>query len=247
MHALFHSVASRRIGVTARACILLGLSLAVSGCYTPSGATRADIPTDYRKRHPIAISEGERTLEIFIGTNRGGLSPGQRADVLAFAQAWKREATGGIILDLPSGTTNETAAADASNEIRAIFAASGIPTYGVNVRPYKPTDPRKLATIRLNYSKIVAEAGPCGLWPHDLGPAADPSYAENRPYWNLGCASQRNLAAMVDNPADLVQPRGETPANAARRSVVLDKYRKGEDTSTTYRKPDAGKITDIGK
>ena len=40
-------------------------------------------------------------------------------------------------------------------------------------------------------------------------------YIENRPYWNFGCATQRNLAAMVDNPADLVQPRGEAPAYSA--------------------------------
>ena len=64
----------------------------------------------------------------------------------------------------------------------------------------------------------------------DLGPA-DPNYTENQPYWNFGCASQRNLAAMVDNPADLVQPRGESPAYTARRSVAIDKYRKGENPS----------------
>jgi pilus assembly protein CpaD len=37
-------------------------------------------------------------------------------------------------------------------------------------------------------------------------------YFENQPIWNLGCVSQRNLAAMVDEPADLLQPRGETHA-----------------------------------
>ena len=52
---------------------------------------------------------------------------------------------------------------------------------------------------------------------------------------------------MVDNPADLVQPRGETPVYTARRSVVIDKYRKGENPSTIYPNPDKGKITDIGK
>jgi type IV pilus biogenesis protein CpaD/CtpE len=37
-------------------------------------------------------------------------------------------------------------------------------------------------------------------------------YFENQPIWNLGCVSQRNLAVMADEPADLLQPRGETPA-----------------------------------
>ncbi len=74
-----------------------------------------------------------------------------------------------------------------------------------------------------------------------------PLYTENRPYWNLGCASQRNLAAMVDNPADLVQPRGETPAYSPRRSVAIEHYRKGESPSGTYPDYDKAKISDLGK
>jgi len=51
---------------------------------------------------------------------------------------------------------------------------------------------------------------------------------------------------MVDNPADLVQPRGDTAAYAARRSVVLDKYRKGDSTATTYPNENKGKISNVG-
>ena len=222
-----------------------GLALALSGCYVRKD-TAGDIPNDYRKRHPITLKEGEKTVEIFVGTNRGGLTDGQGADVLAFARLWKRESTGGVIIDVPSGTTNEIAANGALREVRSILAAAGVPPHAVSIRPYQ-TPPDKLATIKLNFSRIMANAGPCGLWPHDIGPAADPAYQENRNYWNLGCASQRNLAAMVANPADLVQPRGEDPISTNRRSVVLDKYRKGEATNTTYRNEDRGKLSDIGK
>jgi len=98
---------------------------------------------------------------------------------------------------------------------------------------------------------MVAEVGPCGQWPEDMGPSMEKAYTQNRPYWNLGCATQRNLASMVDNPSDLVQPRGEQPAYAGRRSVALDKYRKGENPSATYPNDssgyDNGKISDLGK
>lgn len=218
----------------------------LSGCYTVKDTT-ASIPTDYRKRHPITIKETENTVEIFVGSNRGGLSASQRADTLAFAQAWRKEATGGIIIDLPTGTPNEHAAADAVRQARSILAAAGVPPYAVVVRPYQPSNRIAIATVRLNYPKIAAEAGPCGLWPQDLGPTYEMQHYENKPYWNLGCANQRNLAAMVDNPADLVQPRGETSPSAARRSVVLDKYRKGEGTSTNFPNAGKGMISDIGK
>ena len=236
----------RRNGARLLAIALLGTSL--GGCYYSKLENKAAItPNDYRLRHPIAIREGERTVEILLGTNRGGLTPAQRADVLAFAQAWRKESTGGIIVEAPTGTANEAAAVDAVREIRSIFAASGVPTYGVNVRAYAPEDKVALATIKLNYSKMVAEAGPCGLWPHDLGPSADPFYASNKNYWNHGCATQRNLASMVENPADLVQPRGEAPPSAGRRQVVYDKYRKGEAYSGAYPDTDKAKISDVGK
>jgi pilus assembly protein CpaD len=37
---------------------------------------------------------------------------------------------------------------------------------------------------------------------------------------------------MVDNPADLVQPRGETPAYTMRRTTVMEKYRKPDPVYT---------------
>jgi pilus assembly protein CpaD len=229
-----------------RVVALAAAAMSLAGCYTVKDTT-ASIPTDYRERHPISIREGERTMEVFVGTHRGGLTPAQRADVMAFAGAWRREATGGVIIDLPSGTPNERAAADSLKQIRSILAGSGIPPHGVNVRPYRPADPSALATIRITYPKIMAQTGPCGLWPQDLGPSADPAYQSNQPYWNLGCATQRNLAAMVENPQDLVQPRGETPASTPRRTTVLEKYRKGDIFSGNYPPDSTAKLSDLGK
>lgn len=241
------TIARRRsISVALRALALASIAPVLAGCYVPRETT-GSIPNDYRKRHQIAIREGDRTVEVFVGTNRGSLMPHQRAEVVAFAHAWKREATGGIVIDLPSGTPNELAASQAVREIRSLLNAGGVPPHGINVRPYQFKEAEKLPTIRLNYSKMVAETGPCGLWPHDIGPSADPSYGENRPYWNLGCANQRNLAAMVAEPTDLVQPRAETGIYTQRRTTAIDRYRRGEGSATNYPNPDKGKLSDVGK
>lgn len=241
----------RRDSVRAAAARLLAsaaLAMTLSGCYVAKDTT-ASIPNDYRQRHPIAIREGDRTVELLIGRNRGSLMPAQRAEVAAFAHSWRRDATGGIIIDVPAGGTNEKAAAQAAHEARAILAASGVPGHAVVMRPYGDRDPSRLGTVRLNYPRMTAEAGPCGLWPHDIGPTMDTAYDQNRPYWNLGCSNQRNLAAMVANPADLVQPRAETPSYAARRSTALEKYRKGEEFSGRYPAAlyDKAKLSDVGK
>jgi len=246
MTAFLATIARRRGAAALRVLAVVGLATSLGGCYSQHVSQEAAYPNDYRERHPITLKERERTVEIFLGRNRGGLSPAQRADVLSFAQLWRREATSGIIVDVPQGRQIGRAAADSMREVHSIFAASGVPRNAVYVRTYKPSN-SALASIKINYTKVVAEAGPCGLWPHDLGTSLDAAYTENRPYWNLGCASQRNLAAMVDNPADLVQPRGETPAYAPRRSVAIDHYRKGENPSGTYADYDKAKISGIGK
>jgi pilus assembly protein CpaD len=242
-----HTAISGRRSRTARRLLLAaGLSSLLAGCYQTQMARQAPYPVDYRARHPITLKEGEHSVDIFVGRNRGGLTPNQRADVLAFAQEWRHEATSGIVIDVPHGGPTDRAAADSLREIHSILNASGVPQRAVYVRAYRPS-PSSLASIKINYSKLVAHAGPCGLWPHDLGPDFDSTYNNNRPYWNLGCATQRNLAAMVANPADLVQPRGESPAYEARRTVAIDKWRQGENPSGTYVGYDKAKISDLGK
>lgn len=227
---------------------LVGLAVVLGACTHTEEAVTASVPDDYRLRHPIAIQEADRSVVIFVGHARGGLSASQRADVMGIAQAWLREGTGAINADLPVNTPNARAAADAFREIHALLTAAGVPPRGIIVHHHHPDDPRQMATIRLNYPKISAIAGPCGVWPEDLGPSIkNKGYFDNKPYYNFGCAYQRNMAAMVDNPSDLVQPRPETPAYTARRTEGFEKYRKGAPTSTLYPEAEKAKLSDTGK
>jgi pilus assembly protein CpaD len=231
-----------------RAALIAGCASLLGGCYTHGGRNdvMATAPSDYRLRHPIAIREKDHTVELFIGNNRGALTPPQRSHVLAFAGEWRREATGGIVIEAPIGSSNAAAAGGAVREVQGLLATAGVPANGVVVRGYRVTHPSRLATVRLNYPRMAAEAGPCGLWPSDIGPTTK-SYRLNKPYWNFGCASQRNIAAMVANPADLAQPRGEAPVYSMRRTTVMENYRKGEQTSSKQPANDAAKISDVGK
>jgi pilus assembly protein CpaD len=228
---------------------LAGLSAALGACtYTGAEVVTASVPNDYRLRHPIAVQEADSSIVVFVGHARVGLSASQRADVMGLARTWVREGTGAIMVDVPVDTPNAQAAASASREIQATLAAGGVPPRAIKLHRYHPDDPRTLATIRLSYSRISAVAGPCGLWPEDLGPSVlNNGYSDNRPYHNFGCATQRNLAAMIDNPADLEQPRSETAAYTARRTEAFEKYRKGNPTTTLYPESDRAKLSDAGK
>ena len=224
----------------------IAFAVMLAACNRTATVAEPAYPADYRERHPITLREGERTVEIFVGRNRAGLTPAQRVDVLAFAQNWRRDATSGIIIEVPQSGPAARSAAASMREVHSILAASGVPASAVAVRGYRPA-PGALASIKLSHAQLMAEAGPCGRWPKDIGISVDSDHNQNRQYWNFGCATQRNLAAMVANPADLVQPRGETPPYAARRSVMMEKYRSGQDPSTKYENYNKSNLSDLAK
>jgi pilus assembly protein CpaD len=93
---------------------------------------------------------------------------------------------------------------------------------------YQPT-PSSSATppIIVGFTRYEAHGPQCGHWE-----SFTKDY-ENRPSNNFGCAVTANFAAMIANPADLATPRPMTPADANRRETILEKYRKGEQTSTS--------------
>ena len=247
MHHHTLTAAQRRAAYfCVRGVLFAGLAAAVAGCNTTATDTTGGIPQFYRERHPISVKEGKKTLVLFVGSGRGGLSAMQRAEVLAFAQNWKRDATGGVTIDRPVGSANERAAGDALKEALSIIVQSGVPNSGIGIQPY-PAHGNKNGTLRLNYPLTVAEAGPCGLWPDDLGASYDFNHFENRQYYNFGCATQRNLASMAAEPADIVQPRAEAPAYTAKRTFGVDKWRKGDSPATNYPDTSKGAISDVGK
>lgn len=90
-----------------------------------------------------------------------------------------------------------------------------------------PSDYRQRHPILVS-SHGAYVASQCGQWPHDVGPADAAMSNLNKPYWNFGCATQQNLAAMVARPSDLLTPRAEGQLDAARRQTTIGKYRRGE-------------------
>jgi pilus assembly protein CpaD len=246
-----HKTRAARLATLPLFGALVATAVALGGCdmttgtEVTTGSVQAD---DYRLHHPIAVTEGEESIVVFVGRARGNMTETQRDDVIGLARSWRSEGTGSIAIDVPVDTPNARAAQGVYQEIHAVLASMGVPPHAITRRTYHTDDPRALPTIRVSYPKMTAVAGPCGIWPSDLGPSIDnPNYHENRLYGNFGCAYQRNMAAMIANPSDLEQPRSETAAYAPRRAVEFDRYRKGQPTTTTYPEVEKAKLSDAGK
>ena len=235
---------SRR-GFSAVSCaVLITTSFVLAACNRTDQIVTGSIPTDYRERHPIRLTEAEHAIQLLIGSGTGVLTADQRAQVASMASAWRREGTGRLLVEMPRETRNQRAAAYAGREVQSILRASGVPQRAIVTKSYV-SHPESFGAVRVAYLRIEAEVDPCGTWPEDLGMSPIPSLQpvphtlDNRPYYNFGCSTQQNLAAMVENPEDLVQPRAVTPAYAARRQTVIEKYRKGENPSGQYETDEA--------
>lgn len=231
-----------------RAALLVGaVSLLAAGCH-PDRIVTGTIPSDLRDRHPIQINEGIHSVQMFVGSGRSGLTPEQRALSGAFASQWRRYGSGPLTIVLPVNVSNEMSSSRTVRELRSLLAASGVPQRAILIRAYQSNDPSNIAPIRLTFPAVRAQvANRCHAGVDDLGPTPTFQSVQNYPYSNFGCATQHNLAASVANPEDLVQPRAETPVYAARRRQVLDKYRQGQDPSTTYSSSSNAAVSTVGR
>lgn len=216
-------------GLACRMAIAVAAFLSVSGCKhldhrgpQVAGWTLVDAS----QRHPILVSQEPATLLVRVSRDADRLTPHQRADVLEFARRYRAADAGNsrLVIAAPGGSANEVPAMYAVREIRAMLIDNGFPETSVSVEAYG-AEGRRHPPIRVSYFTYVANAPECGDWPTNL--AREPN---NLPYANFGCATQRNLAVSVANPADLLGPRSETPRLGERRGVTWDKYIEGKPT-----------------
>jgi len=222
-----------------------GLAVALAGCakdispFEPTGS----IPDDYRVNHPIAVEETIETLDVPVGLYTTHLSDLFKSTVVGFAQQFNESGSSVIAVVAPSGSPNQQVAAGIAVEIEDVLSQSGIPADKISYRVYHAGSDERNAPIRVAYSRIGAHSAPCGPWPDQVA-----VHDQNRHYFNFGCATQQNFAAVVQNPLDLLYPRGMTPADAARRADVLEKYRTGTVfTSDTSREQGGDVAQGVGQ
>lgn len=246
-----HSPCASKRRLAAAPLVLAYLALMLGACQHNEPDFTGSV-ADYRDRHPIRLIDGKRSIQVLVGSSRAGLTATQRAEVASLGSDWRQEGTGYVMIETPEGAVNSAAAKRTIGEIKSLLQFAGVPPRATLVRGYRAPYRDDLGAIRVTYTKVQAVAGPCGQWPDNMGPGVlgNERYplidSENVPYWNFGCATQNNLAAAVATPEDLVQPRPETPAFAARRQTVVDKYRQGQDPSTVYTQNTGAKLSTVG-
>jgi pilus assembly protein CpaD len=207
---------------------VLVMAAASGGCWKSPRFQAPFALSNPNERHPIAVREGEVALDLAVSPGSSGLNQSQKAKVANFLRAYQSRSAERLLIRAPSGGANEAAARRAYDQVRRAMYATGLNGRAVVLEPYDANG-NPAAPLRLSYLQFVASPPDCPDWSENVG--ADP---QNMPWPNRGCATQRNLAAMVANPEDLVRPRGETPRPGERRDVTWGKYVKGDVTGSKW-------------
>jgi len=204
---------------------VLGLT-ALSACASvpppPAGMRATPTTADL---HQIQVTESSERMEVRVSAGDMTLSSRDRAQLQTFASGYLRYGHGALVLSTPSGGANADAASILANETRRALVDAGVSYAAVAGSSYDASG-RADPPIIVSFARYEAHAPDCApLWEQDLA-----HQSNNQPWESFGCATQANLAALVEDPADLLRPRAEDPRDSGRRDTVMDAYRAGEQT-----------------
>lgn len=193
--------------------VLTGTALLGACMGAPAGGGGI-APLTPTSRYTLQVEPG--LDRIALAVHDSGLSGAQVDALTALANRALIDGAPELVIEAPVG--GDPAANEQAYRAKAALEAAGGPP--VRILGYAAPDPR--APILAGFETVRAVVPQCGtVW------GSQTRTFENQSSVNFGCAVTANLAAQIENPRDIVQPRGMTPADAGRRAVVIDNYRTG--------------------
>ena len=169
--------------------------------------------------HQPVVSRSDYALDL--GVSGGALAPGEERRLAGWMTTMRLAYGDRVAIDDPAGEGLR-----AHDAVAAVVAG-----YGLLLSDDAPVTPAAVTpgTIRVVVSRMRAAVPRCPDWSRD-----STNEFESNTSSNYGCAVNRNLAAMVANPADLVRgaPGTET-TDAAVSYKAIDTYRKKAPTGAS--------------
>jgi pilus assembly protein CpaD len=204
--------------------LLLGVTAltACAGVPKPEVAN-APLATQADRHQPTAEAAVQR-LELNVAPGQMQLAANERAQLAAFANDYLRYGHGPLALETPSGGANSDSASVLAADARRALADAGV-SYAAIAGSTRDAAGESMP-ILVSFNRFEAQAPDCApLYEQDLA-----HQSNNQPWSSFGCATNFNLASMVEDPADLLRPRDMAARDSERRDTVMDAYRAGEQT-----------------
>jgi len=216
-----------------RLAVVAGLVSGLAACASMGGKDAPVPATTATQQYQLRATHAPD--EILLATHDTGLSANQAAALSQLVAQWRESGSDTLTIKAPTAGGDQAYRMVAA--IQARLEILGVDPDVVHLIGYDPGQPGP-APVVVGFERYQAVVDSCnrswGSLTHTINNEVDP---------NFGCAVTANMAAMVANPADLAHPAAMTDVDAARREVVLGKYRTGGQTSSTKDSQSDGSIS----
>ncbi|MDC9700834.1 MAG: CpaD family pilus assembly protein [Alphaproteobacteria bacterium] len=194
------------------------------------------------QRHPIRVLEGVKYFEVPVPHGEKGMTLMQKSQFSSFIADYKNGSESELTVRVPIKPKSENAVRRVVKDIRELIMFAALPSHRIKYITYKGKQGRAVFSVFVTYPGIQAlPENKCGIWGNSF------SYnKENTPYYNLGCATQNNLALMLDDPMDMKQPRIMEPPLADRSGTIGKAFVAGKNTASS-KKVEGGRISEVGQ
>ena len=196
------------------------MAAAVTACSTP---TRSTGPGIFNNK--VQVAESIERLELYTRPNGLELSARDQVAVNQFLQSYGRRGSGPLYINVPATAAGGLGARDAQALIRQNLSVMGLGRASVQTGQYQVAY-NSPAPVVVSYRTLKTIPQDC----RQLGDMTD-TYT-NQPTDNFGCFHTANLAAMIGDPRQLIEPYDMTIPDSQRRQTVYDKYIKGDNTAS---------------
>lgn len=186
-----------------------------------------DAPMQATQRmNPIKVAESVERLELYSRPTGMELSARDEYAVVQFLSEYSRSGSGPIYINRPSGHQGGIGVAQTDRILRGLMARAGLNPAAAQSGEYM-TPPGAPAPVVVSYRTLKTIVPDCSH-------LSDMSLTANNAVTpGFGCFASANLAAMVSDPRQLIDPQSIDTPNAQRRQVVYDKYINGEATGAS--------------
>jgi pilus assembly protein CpaD len=215
----------------------------LSACLNGAGlddAANGNTHTMPHEKFPIHVVAKDQEMSVMAPINAVALSSSDMARVSSFASSYRHIGHGEMWVAAPSGSQNENASSSVAADISRVLIAQGLSPAQISLRTYQSSAANAPITIR--FKRFDTVTSPCRNW--DSNVAFTPMNGSTP---NFGCATQSNIATLVEDPHDLVAPRTMSAADADRRTTVMDSYRNAEATGTARSSDESGTVSEINE
>lgn len=192
----------------------------LTACATPTVSTG---PTVFNNK--IQVAESIERLELYTRPDGLELSSRDQLAVSQFLQSYRQSGNGPIYMNIPSSTASGLGVQQAKALLHQNLAGLGLGSSALQTGQYQSVYGSP-APVVVSYRTLKTVPTDC----RQLGDAMD-TYS-NQPYDSFGCFHTANLAAMIGDPRQFLEPYDMTIPDSQRRQTVYDKYIQGENTAS---------------